>query len=137
MNHSFKKFIRDTLGNKGQFIAITSIIAIGIAFLTGLSVAYRDINDSIDDYYQNANLADYWFMYDAIDQSTIRDLELVEGVKNAEGRTKLMAATDNEKEILLHSTTEDTEINQPLVTEGQLPTGSDEIALDQDFRLIK
>lgn len=59
MNKTYQKNIRRTLAStRSRFLAIFSIVALGVGFLTGLVSSTPDMRDSIETYLDDANLYD-------------------------------------------------------------------------------
>ncbi|MEF9968815.1 MAG: hypothetical protein RR766_09895, partial [Longicatena sp.] len=53
-----KDFIRDILSSKGRFISIVAIVALGVAFFTGVKSSPIVMKNSSDKYYDDYNLMD-------------------------------------------------------------------------------
>ena len=53
-----KDIFRDIRKSLGRFLSITLIIALGVAFFTGLKIAPQDMKRTADKYYDDYNLMD-------------------------------------------------------------------------------
>ena len=53
-----KDFVRDILKCKGRFLSIMAIVALGVAFFSGVKSAPLVMKNSSDKYYDNYNLMD-------------------------------------------------------------------------------
>lgn len=88
MNKSYQKNIRRTLAStRSRFLAIFSIVALGVGFLTGLVTSTPDMRDSIESYLDDGNLYDLRILgtlglTDA-DVQALSELDGVEGVRGA------------------------------------------------------
>ena len=65
MNHNGgkmlrKKMIRDIFKHKTQFLSIFLMAFLGVFVFTGISGEYIGLEDNINDYYEETNLADGW-----------------------------------------------------------------------------
>ena len=136
MKKLFLKLIRDIKESKGQFIAITLIIAIGSAFFTGLSSMQRMLDNSITEYYTENNLADLWLYYANVPGDETNTLEEIDNINTAESRYTY-DGTQNydslETTLRIHSIPKNNKINKPLVIKGNMPTESNEILIDERY----
>ncbi|WMT39491.1 FtsX-like permease family protein [Paenibacillus sp. D2_2] len=134
MGNLRNKLFRDIRQFKGQFIAITIVILIGTFFYTGFSNFARNLEDYADDYFTRSNLADLWLYYSEVSQEDINELEYIDGVRTAEGRTVLNVNQEinNLKTTLkVHSLTR--QINKLTLLEGEIPEEYGSVAVDWDY----
>lgn len=81
-----RKLLRDLRTMKGQVVAITLIIACGVAsFVTSLT-AYRGLSRSRDAYYARYRMADVFAPLKRAPRSVTRELERVAGVRRVQAR---------------------------------------------------
>ncbi len=130
-----KDFWVEIRKSKARFISIFLIVALGVAFFSGIQAASPDMQYSGDAYYRAAKLMDLKI------QGTLglnsRDVEAVsdiKGVKLAEGSysTDVMSGEEDAQKVLhLESVSEN--FNLLTADEGRLPEKSGEIFLDSMY----
>ena len=59
-----RKMIRDMIEYKVQFISIFLMAFIGVSVLTGMYMDTINFETTLDDYYEETNLADGWIYSD-------------------------------------------------------------------------
>ncbi len=126
------RMLREIKNHKGQFFSIVIIIAIGSAMFSGMLGAILSIQNGIDHYYANQNLADLWVGVQGATKEEVRSLQEEYGFE-AEGRYSLnMNAIVSEQEVSLraHSMTD---INEVFLKEGELPKNTQECVVDSKF----
>lgn len=82
----WKKLCRDLKENKGAYIACIVIIAMGLMIFTAFSMVVDNLRMSQQDFYQNQNFADGFIEVQACPFSKIKNLELIDGIKEIQGR---------------------------------------------------
>ncbi len=112
--------------SKGQFIAVLTIITMGVAIFTSLNMASVNMNNTVDAYYKQNNFADLFIQTVAIPYQKVKQLEDINGVDQAMGRITLEVPmiTDNQNERvnlrLITTTGDENEINRSTLLEGKL-----------------
>lgn len=54
--------LRRTIWNtRGQFLAVTAVVAVGIAVYISMTTSYYNLNRTRDQFYRENNFADYYF----------------------------------------------------------------------------
>ncbi|HHU18073.1 MAG TPA: FtsX-like permease family protein [Clostridiales bacterium] len=121
--------------SKGQFIAVLTIITMGVAIFTSLNMASVNMNNTVDAYYKQNNFADLFIQTVAIPYQKVKQLEDINGVDQAMGRITLEVPmiTDNQNERvnlrLITTTGDENEINRSTLLEGKLISDSGREAL--------
>jgi putative ABC transport system permease protein len=132
----FKKLIREIKQAPLQFIALMLVIAIGAFFYSGLSTYSSKQRTYVQHYFQAHNLSDLTVLYNDISMDDIASLSKLEGISKIEAR-KTFEATQlfqgDRASLHIHSLPKDNTINTPTVTQGELPTSSNEILLDSHY----
>ncbi|MBE6053152.1 MAG: FtsX-like permease family protein [Clostridium sartagoforme] len=79
----FKDVIRDIKRSKGRFFSIFAIIALGVAFFSGIKVAPIDMKGTADKYYDDNNLMDLT-LYSTLGftDEDIEEIKKVDGVQD-------------------------------------------------------
>lgn len=77
---------RDLRASLAQTIALVVIVALGVAGLTTLIGAYRDLGTSYNRTYDDLNFADVTFSLDSAPAGVLDDVRAMEGVAAATGR---------------------------------------------------
>ena len=87
MNKTYQKNIRRTLAStRSRFLAIFSIVALGVGFLTGLVTSTPDMRDSIETYLDDANLYDLRILGTlGLTDDDVQALSQLEGVEDVRG----------------------------------------------------
>jgi len=86
-----KRLIRLIKNSKGQYIAIITVLLVGIMIYTALSIASTNLVSTLDDYYTENNFADIFVQLLRIHEGSIEKLESEPQIKQAQGRHVLEA----------------------------------------------
>lgn len=127
--------IRMIRHSKGQFIAVLTIITMGVAIFTSLNMAAVNMNNTVDTYYKQNNFADLFIQTVAVPYQKVKQIEGIRGVDQAMGRITLDVPmiTDNHNERvnlrLITTTGEEDEINRSTLLEGKFISDSGREAL--------
>ena len=130
-----KDFFREIIRSKNRFLSILVIVALGVAFFSGIRAASPDMKLSADTYYDEASLMDIQAistlgLTDG-DVEALRQIRGVKAVNPAYSADVLCSLPDAQPVVTLMSVTED--MNLLTVEEGRLPQKDDEIFLDEEF----
>ena len=87
MNKTYQKNIRRTLAStRSRFLAIFSIVALGVGFLAGLVSSTPDMRDSIETYLDGANLYDLRILGTlGLTDDDVQALSELDGVQDVRG----------------------------------------------------
>ena len=135
MKAMHKDFWMEIRKSKARFISIFMIVALGVAFFSGIQASSPDMRFSGDAYYDETNLMDIKVMGTlGLTEDDVAAIRKVDGVENAEGAygTDVMCG-EGEKQKVLHVEAVDQTMNRISVTEGKAPEKSGEIFLDCIF----
>lgn len=118
---------RDVLARKGQFLALGMLVMLGIMSYVAFISAYRDLKASTDNAITELHFSDFTTKVLQAPETVVRRVEMVDGVKAAEGR--LVLDTGLELEDGAEATARvvgippagDAEVNRIILTEGRLP----------------
>lgn len=86
MNVLTKKLLRTIWRTKGQFLAITAVITIGISVFISMATVYSNLSTSKDLFYRENNFADYYFHVVRAPQEIVKQIEALDGVDKVTGR---------------------------------------------------
>lgn len=130
-----KDFWMEIKKNKARFISIFCIVALGVAFFSGIQASSPDMRMSGDAYYTQTKLMDLKVMGTlGLTDSDVEALRNTEGVETAEGSYSTdVLCGDEESRKVLHIESVTKETNQLTVLEGKLPEKSGECFLDVNF----
>jgi len=120
MKHLFFKLLRDIRASKGQYIAITLVILLGVAFYTGVMSASSGVGENIDTFYDNQKLADFWVKIPFADDEILRQIRGLPGVDAADKRAAL-SGLSGESEFIIHTIPANPTVNKPFLESGRLP----------------
>lgn len=130
-----KDFFREIVKSKNRFLSILVIVALGVAFLSGIRAASPDMKLSADVYYDESALMDIQVISTlGLTDADVEALEQIDGVQKvnpAYSADVLCSLPDSQPVVTLMSLTED--MNLLTVEEGRLPQQDDEIFLDEEF----
>lgn len=124
----FKKLLRNISQGKGQFLAVVAVVTIGIMVYVSMSSSYYNLTKAQEDFYREANFADYYFMVVKAPEQVVREVERVKGVNRVTGRITLdlsILKEDNKRataRIVTYSLPMDNELNRILLDEGRMFT---------------
>ena len=135
MKAMHKDFWMEIRKSKARFISIFMIVALGVAFFSGIQASSPDMRFSGDAYYDETNLMDIKVVGTmGLTEDDVAAIRQVDGVENAEGAygTDVMCG-EGEKQKVLHVEAVNQTMNRISVTEGKAPEKSGEIFLDCIF----
>ncbi|MDO5134913.1 MAG: FtsX-like permease family protein [Eubacteriales bacterium] len=121
--------------SKARFLSIFFIVALGVAFFSGIQAASPDMRFSGDAYYDEMSLMDLKVIGTmGLTQEDVDALLEVEGVEKAEGAYFVdVMCGEGENQTVLHVESLNQEMNQLSVAQGRLPQKRGELFLDQAF----
>ena len=130
-----KDFRMEIRKSKARFISIFMIVALGVAFFSGIQASSPDMRYSGDSYYEAAGLMDLKVQgtlgLTDRDVNAIRELDGVEEAEGAWGTDVMCGSDDALKVLHLESISE--EFNRITADEGIIPEKSGQILLDSLF----
>lgn len=121
--------------SKARFISIFLIVALGVAFFSGIQAAAPDMRSTGDVYYDESGLMDLKIMGTlGLTENDIEAVKNIDGVEWAEGgySTDVICA-DTEASKVIHVESLNTKVNQLTISEGRLPEKKGECFLDREF----
>lgn len=130
-----KDFIREILKSKNRFISILFIVALGVAFFSGIRAAEPDMRYSYDEYFDEHDLFDIRIMGSyGITEDDINNLKSLEKTKDAEGGyfSDLFTNVDGSWDIIRVEGIMD-KFNTCKLESGRMPENEKEIVLDVDY----
>lgn len=104
MKAMHKDFWMEIRKSKARFISIFMIVALGVAFFSGIQASSPDMRFSGDAYYDETNLMDIKVVGTlGLTEDDVAAIKQVDGVENAEGAygTDVMCG-EGEKQKVLH-----------------------------------
>src|SRR5699024_3559150 len=130
-----KDFYREIRSSLGRFLSIFFIVAIGVAFFSGIRASEPDMRYSGDAYFDQKNLMDIEVISTlGLTDDDIEAIEAVEGIEKAEGGYSVDAlCSEGENQIVVHVMSILPTMNQVQLEEGRLPESEDECAIDVDY----
>ena len=121
--------------SKARFISIFLIVALGVAFFSGIQAASPDMRFSGDAYYDSARLMDLKVIGTlGLTGEDVEAIKSIKGVHEAEGAyaTDVMCG-QAESQKVLHVESINEKVNQITATSGRLPEKRGECFLDSAF----
>ena len=130
-----KDALRDIMKSKGRFLSIIIIIALGVAFFSGLKMAPESMHFTADKYYDDYNLMDIRLVSTlGLTEEDIKEVGKLQGIEKVFGTYSMdVLAEYEEKEVVLkvHGYDEDSNINEYNLIEGRMPANSKEAVLEK------
>ena len=130
-----KEFWMEIRKSKSRFISILLIVALGVAFFSGIQASSPDMRYSGDAYYDESSLMDIKVVGTmGLTSDDVSSIESIDGIESAEGAwsTDVMCG-EGQKQKVLHIESINDAVNKLDVQEGRLPEKSGEIFLDSTF----
>lgn len=132
-----KEFIMEIKKSRGRFFSILFIVAIGVAFFTGIRATEPDMRLSGDAYFDEKNMTDIQIISTlGLTDEDVKAIEYVEGIDKAEaGYSVDVLCANGENQSVLHMMSILPTMNELTVESGRLPKVFDECVLDAAFML--
>lgn len=130
-----KEFWMEIRRSKSRFISILLIVALGVAFFSGIQASSPDMRYSGDAYYDESSLMDIKVVGTmGLSADDVEAIENIDGIESAEGAwsTDVMCG-EGQKQKVLHIESLNETVNKLDVQEGRLPEKEGEIFLDGTF----
>ena len=119
----------------GRFISIFFIVALGVAFYSGIRASEPSMRITADQYFDDSELMDLKVMGTmGLTKADIKSIGKVSGIEAVEGgysKDVLCPVGDNEK--VVHMLSMQKNFNQVSVVKGRLPEKAGECLVDEDF----
>ena len=130
-----KNFYMEIRKSLGRFLSIFFIVAMGVAFFSGIRSAEPDMRYSADAYFDRNDFMDIQVMGTlGITEEDVAAIEQVEGVEKAEpGYSADMLVDVQGNQKILHVSSVLDSMNDYKAEEGRMPKKSGECLMDQDF----
>lgn len=142
-----KTIVRAIRGSAGRFLAIFSIVALGVGFLAGLTATTPDMRYSMGVYYSDTRFMDLRVVGNlGLCESDLAAIRNTKGIESAMGERSvdLQVVTDGGDTLVarLHGVQDDfwgsddpSFLNRMTLTAGRWPERPDEIVIEQESRL--
>ena len=131
-----KDFWREIGHTKSRFFSIMILVALSVAFLSGLKATAPDMKHTGDDYLDSLHLADIQVLSTlGLTDDDIDALKAQESIENAEGEYVLdaFASSDGAEAVVKVLSLSDQGINDVLLREGRLPERADECVVEENM----
>lgn len=135
-NAFMKDVLKDIKKSKGRFLSIFAIIALGVAFFSGIKVSPIDMKNTADKYYDDYNFMDLT-LYSTLgfNDEDIEELERLDGVKDVYPTYSLDAITmidtaDSVLKVMGMPLNDENYVNQYRLIEGRLPENKNECVVE-------
>lgn len=130
-----KDFYMEIIKSRGRFLSIFFIVALGVAFFSGIRSAEPDMRVSGDYYFDEKKLMDIKAMSSmGLTEEDLDAIAKLKGVDEVEGGYSTDVLCEiNDSQKVLHMMSILPSMNQLTVSEGRLPEKEGECLVDQDF----
>lgn len=134
MKATRKDFFREIKKSSGRFFSILFIVALGVAFFSGIRASEPDMRITGDSYFDKEKLMDIKAVSTlGITEDDVKAFEELELIDRAEGAYSADFLTDEEEnQSALHVMSLSGEMNRVAVTEGRLPEKIGECLADDE-----
>ncbi len=137
MKSAMQKDFRREIGHtKSRFFSIMILVALSVAFLSGLKATAPDMKQTGDNYLDSLHLADIQVLSTlGLTEDDIDALRAQDGIENAEGEYVIDAFADSgsaEAVVKVLSLSE-AGINDVLLREGRMPARADECVVEENM----
>ncbi len=128
------EFIREIRKSSGRFISILFIVALGVAFFSGIRASEPDMRVTGDAYFDQADLMDIKVISTlGLTKDDVKAFEGLDSIDKAEGAYSGDFLTyDGEDQLALHVMSLSKDMNEIAVTEGRLPKKVGECLVDDE-----
>ena len=130
-----KDFIIEIKKTMGRFVSIFFIVALGVAFYSGIRASEPSMRFTADQYFDDSKLMDLKVMGTmGLTKADIKSIGKVSGIEAVEGgysKDVLCPVGDNEK--VVHMLSMQKNFDQVSLVEGRLPEKAGECLVDEDF----
>lgn len=134
MKPTHKDFYMEIRKSPGRFLSILFIVALGVAFFSGIRASEPDMRLTGDTYFDESNLIDIKALSTyGVTQDDVDAISKIDGVEHAEGAysADFMQIVDKKQKVL-HMISLQDEMNQVKLSDGQMPQKAGECLADQD-----
>lgn len=134
MKPTHKDFYMEIRKSPGRFLSILFIVALGVAFFSGIRASEPDMRLTGDTYFDESNLMDIKTLSTyGVTQDDVDAILKIDGVEHAEGAysADFMQIVDKKQKVL-HVISLQDEMNQVKLSDGQMPQKAGECLADQD-----
>ena len=134
MKPTSKDFYMEIRKSPGRFLSILFIVALGVAFFSGIRASEPDMRLTGDVYFDESNLMDIKALSTyGVTQDDVDAISKIDGVEHAEGAysADFMQIVDKKQKVL-HVISLQDEMNQVKLSDGQMPQKAGECLADQD-----
>lgn len=130
-----KEFYMEIRSSLGRFLSIFFIVAIGVAFFSGIRSTEPDMRYSGDAYFDEKNLMDIQVVSTlGLTEEDEKALAAVDGIETVEGGYSADAAClVNDSQKVVHIMSILPTMNTLTLEDGRLPEGKEECVVDSDF----
>ena len=131
-----KDFWREIKHTKSRFFSIMILVALSVAFLSGLKATAPDMKQTGDNYLDSLHLADIQVLSTlGLTEDDIDALRAQDGIENAEGEYVIDAFADSgsAEAVVKVLSLSDQGINDVLLREGRMPARADECVVEENM----
>ena len=131
-----KDFWREIKHTKSRFFSIMILVALSVAFLSGLRATAPDMKKTGDDYLDSLHLADIQVLSTlGLTDEDIDAIRAQKNIENAEGEYVLdaFASSGGAEAVVKILSLSDEGINDVLLREGRMPARADECVVEENM----
>ncbi|MFQ9515015.1 MAG: FtsX-like permease family protein [Eubacterium sp.] len=130
-----KDFYRQIKNTLNRFISLLLIVALGVAFYTGIRSSESDMRISADRVYDECNMMDLRIVSEiGVTKEDVWAVSAVKGVEMAEGSYSVDAvAKCKGDDLTAHFMSYSSKVNVPRIVSGKMPEDDSQCIIDADF----
>ncbi|WP_434309790.1 FtsX-like permease family protein [Hominifimenecus sp. rT4P-3] len=127
-----KDFFREIKNSWNRWLSLLFIVALGVAFFSGVRSSEPDMRLSADHLYDKTNFMDIRILGTlGVTPEDLAEVAAIPGIADAEGASTLEALTDTgEEELVLQVSSLTERVNRLTLQEGRLPETNAECVID-------
>ena len=130
-----KEFFMEIRKSRGRFFSILFIVAIGVAFFSGIRATEPDMRYTGDEYFDEKNLMDIQIVSTlGLTEEDVQALEQIDGVKDVEpGYSADVLCYDDDNQKVVHVMSILPTLNTLTLEDGRMPENTLECVVDAAF----
>lgn len=128
-------FIKEIKNSLNRFISIMLIVALGVAFFSGIRASQPDMKISADSFYDESNLMDIRVISTlGLTDADVKEISKIDGAQSVEPSYSMDVLLESEEvEMVLKVMSKTNQLNQIKILEGRLPEITSECLVDERF----
>lgn len=120
-----RMLIREIIKHRMQFVMLTVLCALGSFSYVGLDETGKMVRETIDQYFEEKNLADFWITVPQADRRYMEKIREISGISELCARAEADADAGMDRQLRVVCYDGEMEINSPYLLSGELLSPKD------------